>query len=326
MKPSVAIVNSSSFGTAFPEHLSDIETFAKVQRLALNRTMSSRQMTDLLKTFSALVLSVTPPLSKEILEGLPHLKLIARHGIGIDSIDLAAAKDRNILVTRIPGLIEQTAVAEFTVGLLLSLLRKIAPATLAARQGSWNTRAAFVGTELRDKTVGIFGLGNTGGRIATIIRNGFGARVLGCDPYLSSAQVQMLEAPLTTRAEVFKLSDIIILCSALTSETRGLIGAQALQEIKAGAVLINAARGELIDEPALIAALSSGKIGGYAADVLSEEPPSPSHPFFSFPQVLITPHLGAYTKESLRAMGDTVVGQLRAVLVDNTEPVGLVRE
>lgn len=324
MKPQVAIVNSSSFGKTFPEHQTALESFAEVSRVEIPRGVENSVLVKALKKFDALVLGVTPPLSKIVLDQLPSLKLLARHGIGIDSIDLEAARSRNILVTRIPGIVERTAVAEYTVALLLSLLRNIPAAASATRQGSWGNRAQFVGSELKGKTVGVIGLGNTGSRVAEILKNGFFAEVIAADPYVWPEVAKSLEIAVVDRAALLKTSDIVILCVSLTEETRKLIGSEQISSMKMGALLINAARGELVDEAAVLAGLTSGQLGGYAADVLAEEPPSLEHPFLSHPKVLLCPHLGAYTKESLRAMGDTVVGQLKAVLIEKSEPVGIV--
>jgi phosphoglycerate dehydrogenase-like enzyme len=325
MRSRVAIVNSSSFGRTFPEHLAALESFAEVSRVEIARGAGEKEVVSALSNFQGLILGVTPRLSKGVLEQLPSLKLLARHGIGVDSIDLDAARTCNILVTRIPGILEQTAVAEHTIALLLALMRKIPAAHLAARQGAWSSRADFVGCELKGKPVGVIGLGNTGSRIAAILKNGFGAEVTAADPYLWPEVAKSLDIPLVERATLFRSCEVIILCVNLSDETRQMIGSTQIDAMKEGALLINAARGELVDEAAVLAGLASGKLAGYATDVLSEEPPSPTHPFLSHPKVILTPHLGAYTKESLHAMGTTLVEQVRTVLAEGGEPIGLVR-
>ena len=228
-------------------------------------------------------------------KSLPRLKVVAKYGIGLDKVDVAAATEMKIPVTFCPG-VNHTTVAEHTFGLLLALYRDIVEEANLVREGKWKR---LTGHELMGKTIGVAGLGRIGKEVATRAR-AFGMTVLGFDTYWDDAfaSAHGIER-VADLDDLIRRSDILSLHVNLTPETRGLIGAERLTLFKKDAVLLNCARGELVDSAALAAALDDGRIAGYGADVLDEEPPKPDHPLLKCRRAIITPHIGSRTFESV---------------------------
>ena len=228
-------------------------------------------------------------------KSLPRLKVVAKYGIGLDKVDVAAATELKIPVTFCPG-VNHTTVAEHTFGLLLALYRDIVEEANLVREGKWKR---LTGHELMGKTIGVAGLGRIGKEVATRAR-AFGMTVLGFDAYWDDAfaSAHGIER-VADLDDLIRRSDILSLHVNLTPETRGLIGATRLALFKKDAVLLNCARGELVDSAALAAALDAGRIAGYGADVLDEEPPKPDHPLLKCRRAIITPHIGSRTFESV---------------------------
>lgn len=311
----IAIVNSSSFGRYFPEHIDRLTHLGEVRRFEFPASIGGSELARALKGFPILIVSVTPRFSPEFFAEKDETWLIARHGIGVDSIHLPSATVHGVLVTRVPGPAERDAVAEATVALLLALLRHIPQAGAAVREGRWADRAAFVGWELRGKTVGLIGSGNIGSRVGEILARGFGARVLAFDPSVPPEVICAAGAEPTDLETLLEESDIISLHAALTEENYHLLSYKSFTRMKPGVLLVNTARGELVDEAALIAALESGKVAGAALDVVEGEPIGPDHPLLRFPNVLVVPHIAAYTRETLRRMGEKMVADVERVLL-----------
>jgi phosphoglycerate dehydrogenase-like enzyme len=268
----------------------------------------------------AIVASVSPQFDAEFFRLSPGLKLLARHGIGVNNVDLAAATRHGVIVTRVEGAVEREAMAEHAVGLLLAVLRRLKPADVAVSGGRWAERSAFIGRELRGRTVGVVGFGNIGRRTGEILVRGFGARVLATDPFVSAASIRRSGARRVPLGRLLREADAITLHCPLNPATRWLIGARALRLMRRGAVLINTARGALLDERAVAAALRSGRLGGLGADVVAAEPAGQSHSFTRTPNTILVPHIGAYTEESLRGMGEKMLRDLEAVLHRGTIP------
>jgi D-3-phosphoglycerate dehydrogenase len=235
-------------------------------------------------------------ITRAVLEkSLPRLKVVAKYGIGLDKVDVAAATDLKIPVTFCPG-VNHTTVAEHTFGLLLAIYRQIVEQDNAVHGGTWKR---LTGHELMGKTIGIAGLGRIGKEVA-IRAKAFGMEVLGFDLYWDEEFAK--KHGVTRVADVDDLirrSDVVSLHMNLTPETKHFINAQRLELFKKNAVLLNCARGELVDSAALAAALDADKIAGYGADVLDEEPPSPDHPLLKCRGAVITPHIGSRTYESV---------------------------
>lgn len=228
-------------------------------------------------------------------KALPRLKVISKYGIGLDKIDVNAATELKIPVTYCPG-VNHTTVAEHTFGLLLAIYRHIVTECNHVKHGDWKR---ITGHELMGKTIGIIGMGRIG-REVSIRARAFAMNVLGYDLYWDEAFARQHQVKRIEDIDVIlQESDIISLHVNLTPETRNLIHYERLVRMKKGAVLLNCARGELVDSHAVAAALQSGHLLGYGADVLEEEPPPKDHPLFNCPNAIITPHIGSRTYESV---------------------------
>ncbi|MBC7328569.1 hydroxyacid dehydrogenase [bacterium] len=303
----IAIVNSSSFGKYFPEHIDRLRKLGKVKRFEFPPDIDGKCLAEKLKGFSVLIASVKPVYNRDFFFHKDETLLIARHGIGYDNIDLESATEKGVIVTKVPGEVEREAVAEMTVSLLITVMRRIGEASAAVRRGKWKDRAKFIGWELKGKNVGIIGFGNIGSRVGEILRQGFSARILAYDPFLPEEEIRGKGAEPVSLEELLKNSDIISLNASLSRENYHMLSHKEFSLMKQGVILVNTARGELIDEEALLLALENGKVAGVGLDVVEGEPIGPKHPLLKFPNVVITPHIAAYTFECLRAMGEKVV-------------------
>jgi D-3-phosphoglycerate dehydrogenase len=242
------------------------------------------------------------------IESAENLKVISRYGVGVDRVDLAAAKARNIAVCNTPGANTQ-AVADITIALLLCLARKIPVLDRKMREGQW-TRST--GIELFGKTIGILGLGRIGKAVARRA-SGFSMRILAYDPFIDLSYAEsngIVSADFNT---VIKEADFLCLHVPLTDETRNIISADVLMAMKEGAIIVNTARGGLIDVDAAYNHLLSGHLGGMGLDVYETEPPLRS-PLFELENVVLTPHTAAHTAEAIAAMAEMSVQNLIDVL------------
>lgn len=234
---------------------------------------------------------------KDLLDAGKNLKMVARAGVGIDNVDVDYASSKGVIVVNAPFGNTNSA-AEHAMALLLAFCRNITKANASLKNGEWK-RAPFTGVELKGKTAGVIGLGKVGGRVATRLK-AFECEVLACDPYIAAKRAHDLGVKLVSHDEIYKNCDIITLHTPLNDETRNMIGERELAMMKHGVILINAARGGIITEEALLDALKSGKVFGAAMDVWSEEPPkSPVLlDLISQERLVVTPHLGANTFEA----------------------------
>lgn len=313
-KYKIAIVNSSSFGQVFPTHIQRLEKIGPVKHFTVAGDIAGKELAALLEGYNIIIASVTPFFEEDFFEHKDELLLITRHGIGYNNINLVAAKAHQTLVTIIPAVVEREAVAENNVTNLLALLRMTTLANERVRQNRWEDRADFVGRTLFNKTVGVIGIGNTGGCVAEIVRNGFRCEVLAYDPYKSDLEIKQHGAEKVTLEMLLANADIICLCANLTSENYHMISTEEITQMKDHVYLSNSARGALVSEEAMIAGLKSGKIAGYATDVLEEEPGRSDHPYLDFANVIMTPHTSAYTMECLEEMGEKCVRDVEAVV------------
>lgn len=248
------------------------------------------------------------PIGAPLLEAAPRLRLIAKHGVGVDNIDLEAATARGIVVTTAPSANHQ-AVADLTLALLLALLRRVPAAWESVRAGRWER---FVGVGLAGKTLGILGLGRIGLGVAQRAK-GFGVSLMGSDPAWPDQAARELGIRRVALPELWAESEILCLHAPLTAETEGLIGAREIGQMRPGIWIVNTSRGRVVDERAMHAALLSGRVAGYATDVFAQEPPTGS-PLLALPNVIGTPHMGTHTRESIGCMGERVVDAVLAVL------------
>jgi D-3-phosphoglycerate dehydrogenase len=234
---------------------------------------------------------------KDLLDAGKNLKMVARAGVGIDNVDVDYASSKGVIVVNAPFGNTNSA-AEHAMALLLAFCRNITKANASLKSGEWK-RAPFTGVELKGKTAGVIGLGKVGGRVATRLK-AFECEVLACDPYIAAKRAHDLGVKLVPHDEIYKNCDIITVHTPLNEETRNMIGERELSMMKHGVILINAARGGIMTEGALLNALKSGKVYGAAVDVWSEEPPKSEtlKELISQERLVVTPHLGANTFEA----------------------------
>lgn len=232
-------------------------------------------------------------------KSLPRLKVISKYGIGLDKIDVAFATEQRLPVLNTPG-VNHTTVAEHTFGLLLGITKKIIENAVDVSNGKWVAGwKKPVGHEILGSTMGIIGLGRIGKEVAARAK-AFGMPVIAYDPYFDEAfAAEHGVARCATMDEVLLGADVISLHCFLDESTRGMINASKIAEMRDGAIVLNCARGELVETDAVAEALASGKLGGYGADVLDEEPPQAGHPLFTAPNCVITSHIASRTYESV---------------------------
>ncbi|HEV8266035.1 MAG TPA: phosphoglycerate dehydrogenase [Gemmatimonadales bacterium] len=260
----------------------------------------------------ALIVRSETRVTADLLARAPHLRVVARAGTGVDTIDVHAATRRGIAVMNAPGA-NTVSAGEHALGLLLALVRRISDAAAAMRRGEWD-RKRFEGTELRGKTIGVVGLGRIGGHVAQLAR-AFGMIVIAHDPYLLPERAAELGVKLVSLDDLLRAADVVTLHVALTQETHHLINADRLRLMKPTAVLINTARGELVDEAALAEAVRGKRIGGAAIDVFAVEPLPADSPLRSLERVLLTPHLAASTAEAQERVAVEICAAVRDALV-----------
>ena len=248
-------------------------------------------------------------ISADVFERAPRLRVVARYGVGADRVDLDAAGRHGVTVTVTPGA-NANAVAELTIALLLALARSLVTAHDRVRAGEW---PAVRGVEVAGRTVGLLGLGRVGSLVAAKAR-ALGLRVLAHDPFVADEDAKAAGATLVDLETLAAESDFLSLHAELTGQSRGIVDRSLLQRVKPGAALVNTARGELIDDAALLWALDHGRLAAAALDVLADEPPPRDHPLLDRADVLVTPHMGAHTAEATSAMGRMALDELLAVL------------
>ena len=261
------------------------------------------RLPELLADFDALVVRSRTKVTAELLRAGRRLKVVGRAGIGVDNVDIDAATELGILVVNAPTA-NMISATEHTFALMLALARNVPAANASVKAAEWR-RKDFLGTELQGKTLGVVGFGRIGQAVAARAR-AFDMEIIAYDPFLDAAVANRLGAELLSLDELLPRADFITLHTPLTHETRNLIDAERVAQIKAGARLVNCGRGGVVDEAALLAALDDGRLAGVALDVFAEEPPS-DWALAQHPQVIVTPHIGAQTQEAQeRVATDTV--------------------
>ena len=260
--------------------------------------------------YDAVMVRSATKITRPVIEAASKLQIIGRAGVGVDNIDVQAATERGVIVVNSPAG-NTVAVAELTLGMMLSLVRKLSPANQSVHNGEWK-RSAFMGSEIYGKTLGVIGTGKIGTEVIKRAQS-FGMKVLGFDPFLTSTRAAQLDIEATTIEEILKRADFITIHTPLTKETKHLINAESLATMKPTAIIVNCARGGIIDESALYDALKAGKLGGAALDVFETEPPTNS-PLCELDNVILTPHLGASTEEAQVEVALDVARQIVDVL------------
>lgn len=261
----------------------------------------------------AIIVRSDTTVTDELMARAPSLRVIARAGTGVDNVDLLAATRRGIAVLNAPGA-NTVSAAEHTFALLLAFLRKVPLAAASMRSGDWD-RKRFAGTELRGKTMGIVGLGRIGAHVAGLAR-AFGMKVAAHDPYLPETRAQELRVELLPLDQLLGHADVVSLHLPLTDETRHLLNEERLALLKPTAVVVNTARGALVDETALLQALEAGQLAGAALDVFECEPLPSDSPLRRCDRVLLTPHLAASTSEAQDRVAQEICAAVREALVN----------
>lgn len=305
------LVTPTSYGKNDSRLKSELE--AMVGHVTYNPTgkpLTSAEVRDLLPGIDGYIAGLDA-IDAAALTAADRLRVIARYGVGVDNVDLAAAKAAKIVVTNTPGA-NAVSVAELALGLMLALARQIPEAVEAVHIGKW---PRYAGLSLEGKTVGILGLGAIGRQLVRRL-HGFDCRIVAHDPFVDAAFASALSVELMSMHEVLAQADFLSLHMPLLPETRGVVNEEFLGRMKRGAFLINTARGEVIDEPALLRALQSGHLKGAGLDTFAQEPPDPDNALLRLPQVVATPHLGAMTDGATSNMGWMAMQDCLAVLKD----------
>jgi D-3-phosphoglycerate dehydrogenase len=272
--------------------------------------LSPGELASAIRDAAALVIRSTTKVTADVIAAARELQVVGRAGIGVDNVDVAAATAAGVVVMNTPGGNNITT-AEHTIALLVSLARHIPQANTSMKRGEWE-KGRFVGMELFNRTLGIVGLGRIG-RIVADRARGLGMKVVAHDPFLDVRRVD-LEVELVTLDELLARADAISVHVPRTKDTLGLIGREALAKVREGALVVNAARGGIVDETALLEALEGGRVGGAALDVFVEEPPPRGHPLVAHERVICTPHLGASTEQAQVNVAVAIAEQVRDFL------------
>lgn len=260
--------------------------------------------------YDALIVRSRTKVTSAVLQAGSRLKVVGRAGVGVDNIDLNAAKERGVIVVNSP-IATTIAVAELTMSLMLSLVREIPRADLGMKNGKW-LKKEMEGVELFGKTLGIIGFGRIGSTVAKRA-TAFDMRVLCCDPKITASNEFLYGCTAVTLDELLAESDFITLHVPLNENTRGMLGREQFTKMKDGVRIIDCSRGGVIEEAALIEALQSGKVAGAALDVFTTEPPG-QNPLVCHPRVITTPHIGAQTVEAQQRAAADIAGEILAAL------------
>ena len=273
--------------------------------------LDPEELARILPDYQGLIIRSGTKVTAELLCEARDLRVIGRAGVGVDNVDVAAATERGVLVMNTP---EENAIttAEHAIAMLMALARQIPQATATLKTGRWE-RASFSGQELFDQVLGVVGLGNIGAIVADRA-HGLRMRVIATDPLVAEERAQRMGVELVSLDELFERADAITIHVPLTEATRGLLGSQAFSKMKRGVLIVNAARGGIVDESALLEAIESGVVRGAALDVFEEEPPPADHPLLARDEVIATPHLGASTAQAQLNVAIAIAQQVRDFL------------
>ncbi|MBE6497708.1 MAG: phosphoglycerate dehydrogenase [Methanobrevibacter sp.] len=273
-----------------------IENLKEVAEVVVDTSITPEELANTIHEYNGIIVRSRTKLTADIIKKADNMKIIARAGVGVDNIDLDAATEKGIMVVNSPESTSVT-VAEHTMGLILSMARKISIADKSVKEGKWEKKN-FMGVELRNKTLGVIGMGRIGSQVVNRCK-AFGMDAMAYDPYLPEEVAKQMGVDLTDLDTVLKNSDFITIHVPLTPETKHSISTEQFEIMKDGAYIVNCARGGIIDEEALYDALVNNKIGGAALDVYEEEPPKDSK-LFELDNIVLTPHIAASTKEAQR--------------------------
>ncbi len=269
--------------------------------------LSLHELKKIIGEYDALVVRSSTAVTWEIIEAASRLKVIGRAGTGIDNIDLEAATERGIVVMNTPEA-NTVAAAEHAVSMMLSMARRIPQACASMKEGKWEKKR-FMGVEIHGKTLGILGVGRIGSLVAKMAL-GLGMKVMASDPYLSAKAAKEMGVALTDVDTLLDEADFISIHASLTHETRNMVSRKAFKRMKEGVMIVNCARGGIVDEEALYEAIAVGKVAGAALDVYAHEPPPLDYRLLKLDEVICTPHLGASTREAQEVVAIAIVQQI----------------
>jgi D-3-phosphoglycerate dehydrogenase len=295
-----------------PKGIALLQQRPEFQVTVLPKRLAEAELLPLVSDVVALVVRSETKVTRKIFEAAPKLRVVGRAGVGVDNIDVEAATQSGVVVMNTPGGNTVTT-AELSFAMLLNLARKIPQAHATMLAGKWD-RKQFQGTELFGKTLGVLGMGRIGSEVAKRAL-AFGMRVLAYDPFLTEARAKALGVELVDLDNVYRDADFISVHMPVTDQTRGMLNAAAFTKMKPKVCIVNCARGEIIVEQDLIAALDSGKVAAAAIDVFAVEPLPENHPFRKHPGITLTPHLGASTSEAQEKCGVEVAEVIAAYLL-----------
>jgi D-3-phosphoglycerate dehydrogenase len=284
-----------------PKGIALLQQRAEFKVTVLKSKIPESELLPLVKDANAIVVRSETKITKNVIDAAPNLRVVGRAGVGVDNVNVDAATQRGIIVMNTPGG-NTISTAELTFSMLMALARKIPQAHMSMKEGKWS-RKEFQGSELFNKTLGILGLGRIGTEVAKRAQ-AFGMKIIAYDPFLSMARAKALQVDLRENVDdVYSVADFITVHMPMTDETRGMVNAAAFAKMKKGVRILNCARGGIIKEADLLAALQSGQVAGAGLDVYEVEPPPADFALRSLPQVVMTPHLGASTHEAQENVG-----------------------
>ncbi|HZW03361.1 MAG TPA: hydroxyacid dehydrogenase [Anaerolineaceae bacterium] len=274
-------------------------------------TISAEELLQVVANYDAVIVRGRTKMVPAVFDAASRLKVVGRAGVGVDNINLEAAKAHGVTVVNSPTATTE-AVAELTLGLMLASVREIGRADATMKQNQW-LKKQFMGAELFGKTLGVIGFGRIGATVAKMAASAFEMKILAYDPLLTAEQIAARGGTPVTLDDLYKAADFITLHVPLTADTRNTLNAEAFAKMKDGVRIVCAARGGVIDEAALLDALNSGKVASAALDVFSAEPPGES-PLVAHPKVICTPHVGAQTEEAQARAADDIAHEVLAAL------------
>ncbi len=274
--------------------------------LASGQAKTPEALIPLVKNADA-VITQFAPVNASVIEAMERAKVIVRYGIGVDNVDLKAARSKGIPVCNVPDYCIDE-VADHTLAFLLATTRQVVPHSVGIHAGKWCLATPISGIKaLRDMTVGVVGFGRIGREVVARLK-AFKCRILVHDPVVDPSQIALVGAEPATFSEILNTCDAITLHCPSTDKTRGIIGPEALSKMKPGAILINLARGDLVQPDALVEALKSGRLGGAALDVFSPEPIPAGHPILGMTNVILAPHIASVSVPAVRKLRETAAG------------------
>ncbi len=295
-----------------PQGIALLQQRPEFQVIVLPKRLSEAELLPLVSDVVAMVVRSETKVTRKVIEAASQLRVVGRAGVGVDNIDVEAATQRGVVVMNTPGG-NTISTAELSFAMLLSLARKVPQAHGSMASGKWD-RKQFQGAEIFGKTLGVLGMGRIGSEVAKRAL-AFGMNVLAYDPFLTDARARSIGVDLVDLDQVYRAADFITVHMPVTDQTRGMLDAAAFSKMKPKVRIVNCARGEIIVENDLLAALDSGKVAAAALDVYSIEPLPENHPFRKHPGIILTPHLGASTQEAQEKCGIEVAEVIAGYLL-----------